>query len=49
MFYFMRGVIVVAYQLSDIEYRQKICLKYVKNIKEFEKILTKNEEDKNRF
>ena len=48
VFYFMRGVIVVVYQLSDIKYKRQICLKYVKRIKEFEKILSKNEKPEKR-
>ena len=32
------GVIVVAHQLSAIYYREQICLKYVKSIKEIKKI-----------
>ena len=47
--YFMRGVIVVVHQLSDIYYRGQICLKYVISINELKKILTKNEEEKNRI
>ena len=42
MFYFMRGVIVVVYQLSDIKYTEEMCLKYVRGLKEIENFLRKS-------